>query len=410
MGSTQAVPKYRLHKGSGQAFIQVKGRRIYLGRHGTKKSRERYGEELAKLDDAEPAYKPAAKSDASYTVVELAAAYLDHAEAYYRKGGVETETVGEVGRSLKALAEKYGKVPVADFGPLKLKHLQRSMVKAGLARTTINDRIGIVKRAFRWGVSEELVPAHVDHALRAVEGLRKGRTDAKEKVPVQPVPDEVVDRTIEFLTPVVADMVRFQRLTGCRPAEVCMIRPMDVDRSGEVWRYVPESHKTEHHGKARTIFIGPKAQDVLRAYLLRPEDAHCFSPAESEQKRMEQLHAARRTPLGQGNRPGSNRKRWPKRKAGDHYDTASYRRAIHRAVDRLNKQLEREAEKAGHEPPEPLERWSPNQLRHTAGTRVRHKYGLEGAQVLLGHSRADVTQVYAERDMKLGERIAAECG
>ena len=63
--------------------------------------------------------------------------------------------------------------------------------------------------------------------------------------------------------PVVADMVRFQRLTGCRPGEVCQIRPCDVDRSGEVWEYRPESHKTEHHGLERIIYIGPKAQDVL---------------------------------------------------------------------------------------------------------------------------------------------------
>ncbi|MCH7727914.1 MAG: hypothetical protein IH991_15770 [Planctomycetes bacterium] len=33
-------------------------------------------------------------------------------------------------------------------------------------------------------------------------------------------------------------------------------------------------------------------------------------------------------------------------------------------------------------------RWSPNQLRHTAGTDVRKRYGLEAAQVVLGHASA----------------------
>jgi hypothetical protein len=37
-------------------------------------------------------------------------------------------------------------------------------------------------------------------------------------------------------------------------------------------------------------------------------------------------------------------------------------------------------------------------------------YGVEGAQVYLGHGRADVTQVYAERDLELAERIALERG
>ena len=53
-------------------------------------------------------------------------------------------------------------------------------------------------------------------------------------------------------------MVRFQRLVGCRPGEVCMLRPCDLDRSDDVWRYVPESHKTEHYGKQRIILIGPR--------------------------------------------------------------------------------------------------------------------------------------------------------
>ena len=36
------TPKYRLHKGSGQALVQLDGRRFYLGRHGSPESLERY--------------------------------------------------------------------------------------------------------------------------------------------------------------------------------------------------------------------------------------------------------------------------------------------------------------------------------------------------------------------------------
>jgi integrase len=60
--------------------------------------------------------------------------------------------------------------------------------------------------------------------------------------------------------------------------------------------------------------------------------------------------------------------------------------------------------------PKKAHRWSPLQLRHTRGTEIRSKYGLEGAQVALGHSKADVTQLYAERDLALAHRIAAEIG
>lgn len=57
-----------------------------------------------------------------------------------------------------------------------------------------------------------------------------------------------------------------------------------------------------------------------------------------------------------------------------------------------------------------VEKWTPNQLRHTAGTDVRQKYGLEGAQVHLGHSQANVTEVYAERDLTKAIKIAREIG
>jgi site-specific recombinase XerC len=54
--------------------------------------------------------------------------------------------------------------------------------------------------------------------------------------------------------------------------------------------------------------------------------------------------------------------------------------------------------------------WSPNQLRHAAGTEVRRQYGLEAAQVILGHAKADVTQVYAERDQALAAEIMQKIG
>jgi integrase len=55
-------------------------------------------------------------------------------------------------------------------------------------------------------------------------------------------------------------------------------------------------------------------------------------------------------------------------------------------------------------------RWSPNQIRHTTGTELRRKYGLEGAQVVLGHRKADTTQLYAERDLAKAAEIMREVG
>jgi integrase len=78
-----------------------------------------------------------------------------------------------------------------------------------------------------------------------------------------PVADEITHATLEHLPDVVADMVRLQRLTGMRPAEVCIVRPCDIDQSNDVWAYRPESHKTEHHGRERAIPVGSRGQEIL---------------------------------------------------------------------------------------------------------------------------------------------------
>jgi integrase len=63
-------------------------------------------------------------------------------------------------------------------------------------------------------------------------------------------------------------MVRLQLLTGARPGEICAMRPTNVTRGIDgVWTYRPASHKTEHHGRERRIFIGPQAQEILTPYL-----------------------------------------------------------------------------------------------------------------------------------------------
>ena len=55
-------------------------------------------------------------------------------------------------------------------------------------------------------------------------------------------------------------------------------------------------------------------------------------------------------------------------------------------------------------------RWTPNQLRHNRATEIRNRYGLEAAQTILGHSHADVTQIYAERDFELARQIMRDVG
>jgi integrase len=379
--------------------VTLNGLDIYLGKWNTKASQSEYERVIAEWL-AGGRMLPSRDND--LTVAELALAYWRFARRYYRKGGGHTSTIDGIRQSLRALRRLYGSLRAKSFGPRSLTALRRVLIESGrLNRDTINKRISTVRWMFKWGVAEELIPPSVHQALAAVEGLRKGRTKAREAKPIPPVADNVVEATLPHLPTVVADMVRFQRLTGCRPAEVCIVRSCDVDTSGDVWIYRPESHKAEHHGRERIICIGPKGQAVLCPYLLRPEDCYCFSPIDSERKRLADRHDRRRTPSSCGNRPGSNRKRRPKRKPRQRYDTNSYRRAIHRAVDLANRERGKD---------DLLPKWSPNRLRHSAATEIRRRFGLEAAQVTLGHATADVSQIYAERDLSLAVKIMRKIG
>ena len=48
-------------------------------------------------------------------------------------------------------------------------------------------------------------------------------------------------------------------------------------------------------------------------------------------------------------------------------------------------------------------RWHPRRLRDSAGTRLRKAFGLQAAQVILGHKTLTVTQVYAAKNVEAGE-------
>lgn len=404
---TEQNPKYRRHRASGQAVVTIGGNDFYLGPWNTKASKAEYdrliGEWLAN------GRRPTLEAT-DINVDELIRRYWTFAETYYRKpDGTATSEVHLIQMALASVRRLYGPTPARDFGPLALEAVRNSMIEMGWVRGSINDHVGRIKRLFQWGVAKELVPPSVYHGLSAVAGLRAGRSNAMESVPVRPVADDVVDATLPHLSTVVGAMVQVQRLTGARPGEVCMMRTTDIDTNGTVWIYKPATHKTAHHGYQRSVCIGPKAQEVLRPFL-RPLNAQAFifSPVEAVAEFREANHAARKTPPLYGNRPGSNRRRRPQRQPGNIYSVASYRRAISRAADLADLWAKGGRVVANDERVVP--RWHPHQLRHSAATEIRRQFGIEAAQHILGHAALNMTELYAERDSQAAQRIAAAIG
>lgn len=398
-------PRYCLHKGTGQAYMRIEGRMVYLGEYNSPKSLERYNRLKAEwlLNRFSPKLKQ--KATTGPCMADLCNAYLDFAEKYYS----QSSEAKQMKLACKPVSELYATMLCSEFGIREYKTCRQWWVNRGCSRQYTNHQTKRLLRILRWGVENEMVPSRVVEALRCVAPLKAGRCEAPETKRILPVEQARVDATLPHCSQVVGDMIRFQQLVGCRPGEVCQITPSMVDRSGDVWLIALAKHKTAYRGKDRILYVGPKAQAILSKYLLRAADSNCFSPIESERQRLQERHAARKTPLSCGNRPGTNRTRRPKKSPGEAFTTGTYGRSIKNACRRAfpaPKELSKEGSQTWHSE----HSWHPNQLRHSRATELRRQFGIEGAQVILGHSDVGVTQVYAERDAAKAIDIARRIG
>src|SRR5262249_35433960 len=152
------------------------------------------------------------RATSDLTVNELAEAYLDFADGYYVKNGEPTSEPGNIRLAIRPLRQLYGLTPAREFGPLRLKALPQELIKADLCRNEINRRVRLIVRMFKWAAGEELIPAPVHHGLKAVDGLRRGRSGVRESSPVKPVPDHFVDAIRPHVSRQVWAMIELQRL------------------------------------------------------------------------------------------------------------------------------------------------------------------------------------------------------
>ncbi|MFM7096262.1 MAG: tyrosine-type recombinase/integrase [Gemmataceae bacterium] len=262
-------------------------------------------------------------------------------------------------------------------------------VERTLGQRTINQRIQRVIRMFKWATEEEIIPLGINIAasLAAVPLLRNGRFGVKPPRRIQPARQEDLDKVLPHLTPQTRAMVELIALTGMRSSDACGMRPIDIDRSGDVWKYRPRKFKRSaiDGQKPRTIYLGARAQVIIHPFLKgRAPEANLFSPAES----MANLRAM------QKRRPCSKeRVKNPKRLPGESYDSQALYHAVRAA-----------AEKAG------IGEFFPNQLRHMAATRFRSLFGIEDAKILMGHGSIATTEIYAEQDSMRSIRIVREIG
>jgi integrase len=425
MSKSTRVPTYRLHRQSNQAVVTLpdgRGRRrdVLLGTFGSSESRAEYARVVAEWE-ANGRRLPGPAAVADLSVNELVVAFWHHAEQHYRRpDGTPTNELHDFRLSIRPLVHLYGFTRARDFGPLGLKAVRRLMVEgyehpeygpqAALARGVVNQRVGRIRRLFRWAVENELVPPSVVHGLEAVRGLQRGRSAAHETEPVKPVPEPFVEATLPQLLPQVAAMVWLQRLTGMRPGEVCVMRGIDLEMTGQVWLFRPGSdqgphgaHKTAWRGQHRVVPIGPQAQALLRPWLRLNLHEYLFQPREAVAALHAERKQQRKSPV-QPSQAKRRRKPRPQRAPGEQYTVASYGKAVAKACMR--------ALPPGWHPPLALgiPEWHPNQLRHLKATELRKEFGIDAARVVLGHRSPQVTETYAELDLRKAVEAAELAG
>lgn len=199
------TPSYLLHKASGQARVRIRGRDYYLGKHNSPESRERYHKLVAQYvakADVEPRLVECDRT----SVAELVAQYVAFATEHFRRNSDERYRIKA---AITPLVELYGSLPVDEFSPKKLKAVRQQLIDRRnahtgkpLCRKYVNQLTALIKKIFKWGVSEELAPVSVFQALDTLPGLRKGRTvGVTESRPVKPVPEEHVEAILVHLQP-----------------------------------------------------------------------------------------------------------------------------------------------------------------------------------------------------------------
>ncbi len=427
---TKSYPSYRHHKASGQALVSLDGRDYYLGPWNSSESRAEYDRLInrwlanGRRLNTEPETGPVPPAEHELSVSELMVAYLRHVDAYYTKNGKPTSEPNTVRQAMRFVRRLYRSLPAIKFTPKKLKRVRQSMIdhdvtKArkvedsvtgevrqevrvlahGLARKYINKQINRIRLMFAWAAEEELLPVSVHMALMKVKALKKGRSDAREVPRVRTVPAESIEAVLPLVPATIRAMIEAQLLCGCRPHEICEIRVTDIDVSDPaVWAFRPQRSKSEHHNdeddpdRDRVIFLGPRCQAILKPFMMTAAMGYLFSPIRSEAERNERRKTLRQSPMtpSQAKRKPKRRTRAPLR---DHYDVASYRRAIRRACIKAGVPI-----------------WAPHKLRHNTATMLRAKFDVEASSTVLGHADLSSISIYAERNRDRAKMAMLEVG
>ena len=310
---------------------------------------------------------------AGIRVDELCALWSAHCKEYYRGASSANAML-----DIRLFREMFANAALSELTHADMLKHRDALIRSGVSRRTVNDRLNRVKYMIGWALDEALIPATVKAELTQVKAVKRGRSAAPEHAPVRPVDDTTIAATVGHMMPNTADMVRVHRLTGMRPCELCAMRWSNIDttRTPWVYRVPPEANKNSWRGnlgQPRAICIGPKAREILERH--RDGDIP-FSPVKAMEEHVQSQRRERVTPF-YGKAKKKKDAHIP-RKLGERWTTNAYTQTIHAACRRAKIAL-----------------WGANRLRHAFATEVRRAFGLDAARAVLGHNGGGcVTDLY----------------
>jgi len=386
----------------GRAYARYKGVRHYFGVWESEKSNAGYRQFIRDIITHELTGEPFLHTQKSEDVIKTGTVLVSELCADFREYHLSRLCKSHIAHfdyAIPFLVERYGEMYASQITPKKMRDVREQIVKSGrFSRRMVNDYTTMLIRIFVWGADEEIVDQSVAGALKLIKHLPKGEPGTFDNPKRRNVSDEIIRRTLPFLSATVAAMVRLQRLLGLRPSEVFKMRAGDIIRDtpdSRLWYYVIGHYEMQQQADQRVYHNGHRKVQHKRQQDYEAEDEMKIIPLGlPEQKIL--------APLLEGKRPEqavfSPKAVSKSDRVGEFYNRTSYRNAVQRAIRRANRKIP--------EGQKPIPMWSPYQLRHQAATALDKIKGGAEASAQLDHASMSTTKIYIHERLETRKGLA----
>ena len=149
-------------------------------------------------------------------------------ETFFRYNTLEWRTEHCIKKAFLLLAECTPNSDTSTFGKKSL-FLFQNFLTGKYDRKYCNRLVNSIRRVFKWATLVDLVTPALSYELSLIPSLRCGDRRCRENPKRTNVPDQHIDEAKPQLSPMYADMLGLQNMTGMRPSEVCNIKADEIN-------------------------------------------------------------------------------------------------------------------------------------------------------------------------------------